>query len=47
MFFGSFFLFDEDNSLNYDEFELTEFMTDEELENYRSKADGAQDASSN
>ena len=37
MFFGSMCLFDEDNSLNYEEFELTEFMDDEQLEYWRSK----------
>merc|ERR1712048_1490033 len=39
MFVGSFCLFSEpDYALNYEEFELTEFMTDEQLEYWKSKA---------
>jgi hypothetical protein len=43
MFVGSFCLFPgSDISLNYDEFELTEFMSEEQLKNYLANAPDAE-----
>jgi len=38
MFVGSFCICSEGDKLNYEEFELTEFMTDAELETWKAKA---------
>jgi len=48
MFVGSFCLFSEaDYGLNYEEFELTEFMSEQQLQDYLAKAQDLEEADAN